>query len=386
MKKLYYIIIVFFSVLISNAQTALYNTGNLQIHENGQLGLHTNLINNGIFDNNLGLVGFYGNNAIEVTGAFTPRFLDAEIANDNNVLLTTNIEISNNLNFIAGHFITSKADSQIAVNFLDNTFYTGENNISHIDGYTAVTNTNTFTFPVGDNDRLRPLTINSSAPNPLVKCAYFFEDPNAPVSLSASFDTFSTTENFLSVSTQEFWVLEGNQPTQVTLSWDTLSNVGVHGETLEDLRVVGWNASSNSWVNLGSSSMQGSIDSGSLTSNEFTPNNYEIITIGGTNSQYETLNLVQLDNFYMSPNGDGINDFLEIKELSLSSNNTLSIYNRAGLKVFEKENYTDEFTGFTNVKGLVINKEQGLPIGIYFYVLTLIDLELEYQGYLYLNR
>jgi hypothetical protein len=46
--------------ILANAQTALYNTGNLQIHEEGKMGFHIGLINDGSFDENLGLAGFYG--------------------------------------------------------------------------------------------------------------------------------------------------------------------------------------------------------------------------------------------------------------------------------------------------------------------------------------
>ena len=87
MKKVFYI--VFLVGFCANAQTALYNSGNLQIHQDGQLGLHIDLINDGILDDNLGLAGFYGDLPLTVSGAFAPTFFDLEIANPDNVLLTT---------------------------------------------------------------------------------------------------------------------------------------------------------------------------------------------------------------------------------------------------------------------------------------------------------
>ena len=83
---------------------------------------------------------------------------------------------------------------------------------------------------------------------------------------------------------------------------------------------------------------------------------------------------------------DGINDVLVIPELASSPNNKLQIFDRNGIKVFERENYRDEFAGVANVDGLVLNKEAGLPEGVYFYLASLLDLALEYQGFLFLDR
>ena len=53
MKKLVYILVFSFG-LLTQAQTGLYNSGNIRIHDQGQLGFHTNLINDAAFDENVG--------------------------------------------------------------------------------------------------------------------------------------------------------------------------------------------------------------------------------------------------------------------------------------------------------------------------------------------
>ena len=50
--------------------------------------------------------------------------------------------------------------------------------------------------------------------------------------------------------------------------------------------------------------------------------------------------------------------------------------------VFEKSNYRDEFSGIANKN--IARKNQQLPEGVYFYLLELKDLNLKYQGYIYL--
>ena len=58
-------------------------------------------------------------------------------------------------------------------------------------------------------------------------------------------------------------------------------------------------------------------------------------------------------------NGDGFNDFLEIKNLELYDNTTLTIYNRWGAVVYKVNNYQNDWDG-----GNVAD-------GVYFYVIEL---------------
>jgi gliding motility-associated-like protein len=60
-----------------------------------------------------------------------------------------------------------------------------------------------------------------------------------------------------------------------------------------------------------------------------------------------------------SPNGDGINDFLEIEAILLFPDNTLSIFNRWGSQVFEANGYHNEWGGTFN--------DNPVPDGTYFF-------------------
>ncbi|WP_431137985.1 gliding motility-associated C-terminal domain-containing protein, partial [Psychroserpens mesophilus] len=75
--------------------------------------------------------------------------------------------------------------------------------------------------------------------------------------------------------------------------------------------------------------VEGGRDYGSLTSDYFVPSGYEIITIGGTGGS-ENYRTVELDNYYLSPNGDGVNETLEIEAAREMPGNNLQIYNRYG--------------------------------------------------------
>lgn len=374
----------FFISLPCIGQEAIHNYGPMQIHNAAQVGFHTDLVNDGVFDQNSGLVGFYSDfGSLTVSGINAPVFYDAEVVVENGLVLETTIGVNNNGNLITGDILTPRNQSNVYSNFYDDSFYTGESSVSKINGYAAMTNKAAFIFPVGNDDRLRPLTISSEAVNPLVKCAYFFEDPNDSKILNAIFNTSKRASEYISVSNKEFWRLEGDLPSRVTLTWDEYSNIPALGQYISDLKVVGWSKAENQWVNLGNTAVTGGMAYGSVTSEIFVPGDYEIITLGGNDDLLETFETIELDNYYMTPNGDGQNDILVIEGLEQSPANSLQIFNRYGVLVYTKDNYNNDFRGQSN-RDNAIQRDAGLESGIYFYIVTLPTLRQKHQGYLYI--
>ncbi|MEJ1224128.1 gliding motility-associated C-terminal domain-containing protein [Sediminicola sp. 1XM1-17] len=382
MRNLFFISFLILSLGLQ-AQTALYNSGNIRIHEEGQIGFHTNLINDASFDQNVGLAGFYGNNAITVSGAFMPIFYDIEFFNDNGVYLNTSMALTNDANFVGGDVITPRNLLDIYLNFLQNGDYFSVSDITKVDGYAAITDKQFFSFPVGNAQQIRPLILNSEAVNTLSKCAYFFEDPNNPTTFATSFNTSRKTRDVDVVSTTEFWHLTGNVPSTITISWNQNSNISRLTDAAYKVGIAGWSKVGNQWVDLGSVAQGGDLTDGFVSSEVFVPDDYAAITLASLAIPTE---VVSLDNYYLTPNNDGLNDALVIPELEQSPNNHVRIFDRFGLKVFDKVNYTNEFRGYSNTGNVVVGEKNGLPAGVYFYLVTLDDLGTEYQGFLYLRR
>ncbi|MCM4174297.1 gliding motility-associated C-terminal domain-containing protein [Arenibacter sp. TNZ] len=382
MKNVIYILVLLLSPSLE-AQTALYNSGNIRIHDEGQIGFHTDLINNAAFDQNLGLAGFYGSSMISVSGAFMPVFFDTEIANDNGVMLNTGMSVSSNTNFVAGNFMTPRAQQDIYFNFLQDAFYVGEGDLSKVDGYVTINNEQSFIFPVGDAVQLRSLTLNSTSANSFAKCAYYLENATNPATFPQSFDPTKKPRTMGAISQVEFWHLEGSVSSSIQISWNQRSNMAALTEDVAKIIPVGWSIGGRSWVNLGAASVVGDLTQGFLTSDNFLPDNYAVITFA---SEATAKELLTLDNYLVTPNGDGVNDALYIEELELSDDDIISIFNRNGQKVYEESNYTTGFTGYSNINNMVINREAGLPNGIYFYIIEMKDLKLNYQGFLYLEH
>ena len=372
--------------LLGHSQDAVHNYGNMQVHESAMVGFHMDVINDGTFDENLGLVGFYNEErTLSISGAFSPVFYDTEVSIEDGLYLDIPVEIKNNFNFINGNLYTPKDRSSAYLKFSENSFFVGEGNRTKVDGYVSAENKENFTFPVGDEDRIRSLSISTTESQNTFKCAYFFENPNSPLSMDNNFNTSTLDLNVSGVSDKEFWRLEGYAPVNATLSWDDYSNIGGLGEYISDLTVVGWSKKQLKWMNLGNTALEGSFSSGSITSATFIPNEYEIITIGGAIDMNETLTTIELGNYFLTPNGDGKNDFLVIDGIAESPNNLLQIFNRYGVLVYYKENYNDEFEGLSN-RDMVVKGNIGLPSGVYFYIIVLKDLKIRHQGYLYLSQ
>ncbi|HIF14835.1 MAG TPA: T9SS type B sorting domain-containing protein, partial [Bacteroidetes bacterium] len=79
-----------------------------------------------------------------------------------------------------------------------------------------------------------------------------------------------------------------------------------------------------------------------------------------------------------SPNGDGINEFWIIDEISTYPNASVSIYNRHGNLIYKTTNYQNNWDGTKN--GVAVNE------GVYFYVIDFNDGSNFKTGYITLLR
>ena len=77
----------------------------------------------------------------------------------------------------------------------------------------------------------------------------------------------------------------------------------------------------------------------------------------------------------ISPNGDGLNDSLDLAGFNVKE---LGIYNRYGQKVYSKTSYTNQWFGQTD-------KGDELPDGTYYFIIERNDGPTK-SGWVYINR
>ncbi|APY00889.1 hypothetical protein BWR22_11390 [Lacinutrix venerupis] len=92
----------------------------------------------------------------------------------------------------------------------------------------------------------------------------------------------------------------------------------------------------------------------------------------------------------VTPNGDNDNDVFVIKNIELFPDNTVEIYNRWGVLVYETQGYGQNgkyFKGESEGRVTIKQKEQ-LPVGTYYYIINYNNgvEEKSKAGYLYIQR
>lgn len=86
--------------------------------------------------------------------------------------------------------------------------------------------------------------------------------------------------------------------------------------------------------------------------------------------------------FGFSPNGDGINDVLFIKELNGYADMNMMIYDRAGTVVYSDVAYTNSWNGISNIG---YHKGRLLPCGTYLFQVQVGGVAKVIRGYVYIN-
>ncbi|MGY8916067.1 MAG: gliding motility-associated C-terminal domain-containing protein, partial [Flavobacteriales bacterium] len=95
-------------------------------------------------------------------------------------------------------------------------------------------------------------------------------------------------------------------------------------------------------------------------------------------------------NQLVTPNSDGKNDFLFIRNVDLALNNSIKIFNRWGKAVYEGRGYNNQnnvFDGKSKVRS-TIGAGDYLPAGVYFYIFeyTFEQKNISESGYIYISQ
>jgi gliding motility-associated-like protein len=93
----------------------------------------------------------------------------------------------------------------------------------------------------------------------------------------------------------------------------------------------------------------------------------------------------------MTVNGDDLNDVFVIRGIEHYPNNTVTIYNRWGVEVYNVEGYGQDNKFFRGISEgrKTISQSAELPKGTYFYLLRYVNkqgVEKERSGYLYITK
>lgn len=295
-------------------------------------------------------------------------------------LLSTEISIYGFSDFSKG--IVSNATSGGIVLFEANAIHKNTNDESYVDGYVECIGKNEFQFPIGDGGYFRPSAFGqSSVSKDFFKSRYVFENSN-------QLHPHTQKEELITlINAKEYWKVESNQAAiDLALTLKSNSSTTPSELTNEDpgysLAIVSWDESQSKWVHYASA-----VDNQNETITAAI-NKTGIFTLAKIKTI--TQNDIVVYNA-ISPNGDGLNDYFNIEGLENFSENSLQIFNRYGVKVFETVNYGANGNWFRGISDgrTTVAKNDGLPTGTYFYVIKYKTYNGDYKdkaGYLYINN
>lgn len=291
--------------------------------------------------------------------------------------LKNNIDISGQADFKQGivkvdSLLNSKTQlSNGMISFLSESNVKQVSDQSHVEGVIEKIGKDSFVFPKGDKGFYRPASISyAKQSTDAFVGKYIFNDQ----SFFRSRPTLSGVIN--QINNKEYWLIDkGNNTVSdivLTLSWDsrtTPPDLLINPE--KDLHIVRWDDKLQLWVDEG-----GIVD---LNTKQITTptsvKGYGFFTLATVKTDWIIEGDVVIYNL-VSTNDDGKNDYFIIDNISKFPNNTVQIYNRWGIKVFETSNYDALGNGTTNVfrgysQGRVtVAKDELLPTGTYFYVVS----------------
>ncbi|MCC9041285.1 gliding motility-associated C-terminal domain-containing protein [Myroides sp. M-43] len=239
---------------------------------------------------------------------------------------------------------------------------------SHAEGYVEKIGNEEFQYPKGDKGLYRYARI--TAPEN-VKDAYQGKYNLDDKNFFKARATKSGVINLL--DTREYWTIDkGNDNSQgdimLTLSWDertTPKELLANPE--KELHIVRWDAKQQLWVDEG-----GVVD---LDKKEITTptsvRGYGFFTLATVNTDLILDGDIVIYNL-VTPDGDGKNDYFIIDNITKFPNNTVEVYNRWGVKVYNTSNYDSAgnvFRGYSDGR-VTINKNEKLPSGTYYYIVN----------------
>ncbi|MDM1497056.1 gliding motility-associated C-terminal domain-containing protein [Myroides odoratimimus] len=239
---------------------------------------------------------------------------------------------------------------------------------SHAEGYVEKIGNEEFQYPKGDKGLYRYARI--TAPEN-VKDAYQgkynLDDKDFFRARSAKSGVINLLDE------REYWTVDKGRDNSkgdimLTLSWDertTPKELLVNPE--KELHIVRWDAKQQLWVDEG-----GVVD---LEKKEITTptsvKGYGFFTLATVNTDLILDGDIVIYNL-VSPDGDDKNDYFIIDNINRFPNNTVEIYNRWGVKVYDTKSYDSAgnvFRGYSDGR-VTINKGEKLPTGTYFYIVS----------------
>lgn len=374
---------------VISTQADFINTNNGVWINDGEAYIYKNFKNDGIVSHSiqsLGLTRFEGTSIQIIDGEEESEFKDILFFNTSQPApfeLNGKIKVNGTSEFNQG--IVQNRGLNGGFLFTNDGIATNTWNGSHVDGPVFKLGSSAFTYPVGHSNFYRFCAISAPQNSDSNFEAVFYyqnsDEEKSHVDKDASIEL---------INDKEFWKLNkiiSESNAVLTLSWDENTTPSQIYTGVEEIIIVTYDEANHKWIDLG-----GIVD----INNKTVTTPVELSSYGyfTTAKKFKVEDdCVEVFNVITPITKDGLNDYFKIDCLDKFPDNSVEIYNRWGVLVFETTKYgldNNVFEGYSEGRATVGGSGL-LPTGTYFYVLKYTakdgtqDVARKKVGYLYLN-
>jgi len=234
---------------------AFTNTSSATFTNNGQFYLSGNLVNDqSSMEIGAGKLLLNGSSLQTISGVQVFKTNDLVTNNSSGITLNNNLSVSGSHTFTNGLVVTSATPNYLI--YEAGSSHTGSADSKHVNGWVKKIGNTNFIFPVGDNNYLRPVALESLSISSEFNVKYKTPTP---------FQT-QLASPLKSVAPNEYWTVNeiSGGSASVHLNWDN-GKVAFPAYSLVEIRACYFNPSL--WTNQGGSATGNVTTTGDVTSN-----------------------------------------------------------------------------------------------------------------------
>lgn len=348
---------------IFSVKDSLVNTGTFV--NNGNLVIGGTWYNTGTYNPGVGEITFNSTSPTElqIINHSNQSFSKLTISGGGKKLILADITIEDQIILTDG-IIEAENDSRVIIS--PSATISGGSDQAHVNAPVYHHGSGEKLFPIGNGLQYLQVILNNVDDGSSLIGIHGIEMNGGILPKAPSLDA---------ISNKRYWqvdVVSGSPNSMITLP--------IQDENFNDLAkvvVVQSQSLIENFESIGQSAAQGSLAEGMVTSDRNATKRFVALSSSSDDGSLLVYNAI-------SANGDGLNDLLRILNIENYPENTFSLFNRWGDKIFEMANYDNEervFRGKSNING-----EKELVNGTYFYVIEAKKDNLKVNGFIALKN
>lgn len=355
------------SVISISNNTSLFITSdftnNGTIINNGDFFISGAWTNNNIYQEGQGTF-VLSSTADQVVNHNAQSFTNLRIVGGGTKFFLADLTVTESLSLLDGKLVSQNNSKLIIARDAE---VVGGSPDSYIQGVVKREGPGTHFFPVGNSSDYLPVSLTQVKGNLAEISIEVVSEPNI----------FQADSRFSTIDSSRVWEMQTSNYEGGYIDLPLIGNNNF--SEIEALSIIGTDSAKGEISNYGVFEFSGSLTDGTVSSNEEVFSKYlAIAELYGETISGRDINVYNI----ITPNADGIHDFLKIQNIEEYPENVVIIYNKWGNKVWETKAYDNQLNVFEGKA----NNGAELITGNYYYTISKGNGDKSLSGYLYIQR